>query len=196
MNIHTRILQGLVVVTALVVGSYAWGQRSEQPNVRSTQDIEAEFNEASGEERFEIAQGRIETMQNAVESTGERLEKVRSEEKDIEKLNCINEKLAAMKGFLKVSEQSYGELREAGERKDESAQLHHFKLIAIAKDRSRNLEEEAMQCAGEVLQYVGDTDITWTADPDIADLDPIVIDDDSYFDEYVEERLPELTPYQ
>lgn len=196
MNIRTRILQALVVATVFVVGGYAWGQREDETNVRSTKDIEAEFNEASPEERLELSQGRIETMQNSVEATDERADKVRSEERDIEKLNCINEKLAAMRGFLKVSEQSYGKLREAMDAADVQAQQHRFTLIAIAQDKTRNLEEEALQCAGEVLQYAGDSTVTTTVDPNIADIDPVEPYDMSYFDEYVEERLAELTPYQ
>jgi uncharacterized protein YaaR (DUF327 family) len=196
MNVRARILQGLVFATALIVGSYAFGQRTDAPSLRSTQDIEAEFSDASKEERLEMSQERVQAMQGSVASTEERLDKVRSDEGDIEKLNCINEKLAAMKGFLKVSEESYTNLKDTMQSNDVEAQRHHFTLIAIAQEKTRNLEEEAMQCAGEVLQYAGDVTVDYTVNPNMADIDPVVVDNDSYFDDYSQQRLPELTPFQ
>ncbi len=196
MKARMRIVQVLVLFTALIIGGVAWGQRQTSPNVRSTQDIEAEFADASPEERLEMSQDRVQVMQSSVSSTEERLEKVRTEEEDIEKLNCINEKLAAMKGFLKVSEESYGNLKDTIQSNDAEAQRHHFTLIAIAKEKTKNLEEETMQCAGEVLNYAQGVEVKYTVDPDVADHDPVETDDDAYFEDYSQERLPELTPYQ
>jgi hypothetical protein len=120
------------------------------------------------------------------------LEKTREEDKDLLKLNCINEKLASVKGFLKVSEQSMVKLQEALARNDKESANHQFALIDIASAKVANLGVEAQSCAGEVLRYAGETELIAEVDPDIAELDPteIVDDSDTLF------RLPEATPFQ
>ncbi len=117
------------------------------------------------------------------------LEETREQEKDLLKLNCINEKLAAIKGFLKVSEQSATKLQETG---DKESAVHQFSLITIASQKVQNLGVEAQSCAGEVLRYSGNTESITEVDPEIAELDPFVLLDElnRLF------RLPEVTPYQ
>ena len=117
------------------------------------------------------------------------LETTREEEKDLLKLNCINEKLSAIKGFLKVSEQSLVKMRESG---DKESVAHQFALVSIAGSKVQNLGVEAQSCAGEVLRYSGQTEIIPEIDPDIAEVDStnIVNETETLF------RLPEVTPYQ
>ena len=117
------------------------------------------------------------------------LETTREEEKDLLKLNCINEKLSAIKGFLKVSEQSLVKMRESG---DKESVAHQFALVSIAGSKVQNLGVEAQSCAGEVLRYSGLTEIIPEIDPDIAEIDStnIVNETETLF------RLPEVTPYQ
>ncbi len=117
------------------------------------------------------------------------LESTREEEKDLLKLNCINEKLSAIKGFLKVSEQSMLKMRESS---DKESIGHQFSLVSIAGSKVQNLGVEAQSCAGEVLRYSGNTEVIFEIDPNIAQIDPtnIVDETDTLF------RLPEATPYQ
>ena len=138
------------------------------------------------------AAAEIEGMKVVLTDVLQLLEKTREEEKDLLKLNCINEKLAAIKGFLKVSEQSMTKMQDALARNDAESAQHQFALINIAADKVDNLGVEAQSCAGEILRYAGDTEVIKDIDPAIADLDPTVIVDES--DDLF--RLPEGTPFQ
>lgn len=135
------------------------------------------------------ASGDINRMKGIRSQVLSLLEKTREEEKDLLKLNCINEKLSAIKGFLKVSEQSLVKMRESG---DSESIAHQFSLISIAGSKVQNLGVEAQSCAGEVLRYSGNTEIIPEVDPNIAEIDPtdIVNETETLF------RLPEVTPYQ
>jgi hypothetical protein len=144
------------------------------------------------DQMVEQANTRIATMKDTLADVLKLLEKTREEDKDLLKLNCINEKLAAVKGFLKVSEQSMVKLQESLARNDPESANHQYALIDIASAKVDNLGVEAQSCAGEVLRYAGETELIAEIDPDIADLDPTIIVDesDTLF------RLPEATPYQ
>lgn len=142
------------------------------------------------------AQRRIERMRGVLGTTTELLEEVRETDGDILRINCINEKLAAMKGFVKVSEQSYSSLRDAASRDDSAAESHHVSLINVSDVQVRELGEEAQICVGQVQVFVDDTVADRRVDPGLADVDPIVPDDDEFDDFFATEPLPELTPFQ
>jgi hypothetical protein len=79
-------------------------------------------------------------------------------EKDVVKLNCVNEKLAQMKGLLKVAEQSEATIKEAVARKVPVANAE-FDKIGIARTKTDGLQNDAQQCIGQ-LAYIVDEKTT------------------------------------
>jgi hypothetical protein len=134
----------------------------------------------------------IEQMQGTLDQALNLLEKTREEEKDLLKLNCINEKLSAIKGFLKVSEQSLTKLKTSKSKGDVESMRHQYSLISIAGSKVENLGVEAQSCAGDVLRYAGNTKVTPEIDPNIAEIDPTAIVNEGS-DLW---RIEEVTPYQ
>lgn len=158
------------------------------------------FESLSPQERIDSGAASIDKMKGVRDQGVSLLTKTRKEEKDIIKLNCINEKLSAVKGFLKVGEQAFVELQEEIEEKDEQGQIHQSKLIQLAERRVLPLGDEMAACAGDSIQYTGPTDLDVTIEDNVRTDNPtsgqaddqfdlILIDDDL-------DRLPELTPYQ
>lgn len=80
-------------------------------------------------------------------------------EKDVVKLNCVNEKLTQIKGLLRVSEQASIGLQEAAARKDADGSEHEFAKINIAKIKVEQLRAESEECIGQ-LAYVIDEKTT------------------------------------
>lgn len=201
----TRTKFALALLTSVLVaaGSTAVAQleEPEEPTTAASpldlgDDIDAQARRLSPEEKVEVAQEQIVQMQDTLASTNELLERVREEEQDLLKINCINEKLAAIKGFLKVSEQSYTNLKDAVAASDTEAEVHHFTLIAIASQKVYDLGEEALTCVGEVQVFADETTVDRREDPDIADIELVTLDDDAFEDDFATDRLPELTPFQ
>ena len=90
-------------------------------------------------------------------------EKARSE-KDIIKLNCVNEKAFAIKGYLKVAEGAQGNLANASTVDDRN---HAFSQITIAFQKVTILEQEMEECAGQAIGEVGDeSKVEVDVDPD------------------------------
>jgi hypothetical protein len=183
---HSGLVVALIAVTAALTLSATGAALAQglvpQDNLKS----------AKGMNKSQMLNGAAKDIGNMKSIRGKvltLLETTREEEKDLLKLNCINEKLSAIKGFLKVSEQSLVKMRESG---DKESVAHQFALVSIAGSKVQNLGVEAQSCAGEVLRYSGLTEIIPEIDPDIAEIDStnIVNETETLF------RLPEVTPYQ
>lgn len=194
-----------LMITLLFIGGGVVAQNGEAPpgdqaesaepepevDVDDSFDLIDEDVEAlSGKEKLERGQKKVEDMKKVLNRTNALLAEVRKKEKDILKVNCINEKLAAIKGFIKVSEQSFASLKTAVAENDTESENHHYKLVAVAHQKVRTLGEEALLCTGEEERYVGESDIEVEVPPtappvDVPETDENVIDD-----------LPELSPTQ
>lgn len=180
-----------VAVALLGCVSLAAPAAMAQDNINPQQLLESAKN-MSGSDMLSRASGEIEKMKNTLGGSLELLEATRDEEKDILKLNCIRDKLAAVKGFLKVSEQSEVKLKEALARDDRATAEHQYALVVIAGSKVSNLGVEAQSCAGEVLRYSGQTDVKFDIDEDIPEIDPTILLEEIE----VLFKLPEATPFQ
>jgi hypothetical protein len=81
-----------------------------------------------------------------------RVEEARNE-KDIVKLNCVNEKLAQIKQILNVAEGAEVALQEAIAKKDAGSDAEYSK-IAIARGKADQLRAEAEECIGQLAFVV------------------------------------------
>lgn len=108
-------------------------------------------------EKVEKAAEHVTRMKASMKAVLQRVEDARNE-KDVVKLNCVNEKLTQVKGLLKVAEQADVALNEAVARKDESAETE-FQKISMARTKIDGLRGEADQCIGQ-LAYVVDSETT------------------------------------
>lgn len=108
-------------------------------------------------EKVAKASEHVVKMKAAMKNVLQRVEDARNE-KDVVKLNCVNEKLTQVKGLLKVAEQADVALSEAVARKDDSADTE-FQKISMARAKVDQLRGEADQCIGQ-LAYVVSSETT------------------------------------
>jgi hypothetical protein len=111
---------------------------------------------------------------------------------DVVKLNCVNEKLTAIKGLLRVSELSDVQLQEALARRDGDAANHEYEKVAIALRKCEQLLAESEACVGELSVYAGDTEVQVETDESVTTEDPSV-----YVPPVIiPERPPAASPFQ
>jgi hypothetical protein len=132
---------------------------------------ELDFSGMSADEMRRDAADRVDGMESVLETVVALRDTTEREEQDLTKLRCINDKLAAIQGYLRLSEESAQSLDRAISAGDQDVIQHQYSLVVIASQRVRNLNQEATQCAGEVLTFAGDTEQSTTIDPDIPDED-------------------------
>ncbi len=152
--------------------------------------IDEDIESLSEQQKLDRAASKIKEMRNTESNIAQLLERVRDEERDILKINCINEKHAAIKGFVKISEQGYVNLQEAVDKGDGTASTHHYTLISVAHQKVQTLSEEARLCTGEEQRFAGRSQVDVTRPDDGVD------DVDGPEDDFTVEDLPELTPFQ
>jgi hypothetical protein len=75
------------------------------------------------------------------------LQQIARKEKDIIKLNCVNDKLVQVKPQMNIADQAESELEGA----QDAGRMAIFDTIAQAAENVRRLREEADQCIGEPI---------------------------------------------
>ena len=167
------------------------GAPSELTSEENLSLIDEDIEALSSEQKMNRAAKKIDRMRTNLTRVTELLETVRDKERDIFKINCINEKHAAIKGFVKVSEQSYLNLKSATKSGDGAAADHHYTLIAVAHQKVRTLSEEAQLCTGEERRFTGEENVE-VVEPESGAEDV----NSAEGEEYIIADLPELTPFQ
>jgi len=126
------------------------------------------------------------TLQRVVQ-----LQEVARKQKDIIKLNCVNDKLVQIKGNMNVAESATTLMHEAIARNDEGQRQHEFTRISLVNQKVQVLGTEAENCIGEDLTYVGQTEVKVEVDPTIPEADPTR----EIHPEPVIERPPVASPF-
>ena len=111
----------------------------------------AEERVAPGEREARARRG-VDQMRQLAGQVDKLSQQARSE-KDIVKLNCVNEKLNQVRGLLKVSEQAEADLKEANARREDEQSLHAFTKLGIAGKKVAALRQDAEQCIGQLAFY-------------------------------------------
>lgn len=86
------------------------------------------------------------------------LQQLARKEKDVIKLNCVNDKLVQVKPQMNIADSGESEL----EGSNDANRMAAFELITQAADNVRRLREEADQCIGEPVQTGGDSSNSFT----------------------------------
>jgi hypothetical protein len=86
------------------------------------------------------------------------LQALARKEKDVIKLNCVNDKLVQVKPYMNMADASEAELASASE----SSRMAVFEGMQQAVENVRLLREEADQCIGEPVQTGGDSSNSFT----------------------------------
>jgi hypothetical protein len=113
----------------------------------------------------------IKRIKRTLQFTLQRLEKAQAN-KDIIQVNCVNDKLTGIKGFLRIAERAQKSLREAKGERDVELVQHEFAKVSIVSLRVENLKLEVEGCVGELSQYTGNSELTVEVDESIRQDDP------------------------
>jgi hypothetical protein len=93
-------------------------------------------------------------------------------EKDIIRLNCLTDKLVQAKVNINIADTAIVSLEDAVRRRDEGASLYEYTRVTIVHQKAQVLENEAQQCVGEDLSFVGATRVDVEVDPNVRTDDP------------------------
>ncbi|PJB38360.1 MAG: hypothetical protein CO108_19135 [Deltaproteobacteria bacterium CG_4_9_14_3_um_filter_63_12] len=150
----TTILVVLIALTSL--SPVATGQEAGGDDLPAgATPVVTDIKNLSSSERLSWASELLSDMNEVRVRVEGLLEQTRAEEQDVLKLNCINERLSAIKGFTKVAEKANVTLRSLSGT-DEEKEIHQAKLIGLSGAQVQQLGEEAESCYGQIVQQVDD----------------------------------------
>ncbi|MBW2736275.1 MAG: hypothetical protein JRH20_28135 [Deltaproteobacteria bacterium] len=154
---------------ALVFATTAVSAQPEAAKPAATPDAEVKFRKGSQltvAEQLTQSQNYL-TKMKVVQARAEKLAKRARTDKDLIKLNCVNDKLIRIKGSLRVAEGNGNTLRIAASRNDDGARNHEFSKLTILFQKVTVLGQEAEACIGEEITYVGKAKVTVEIDPEV-----------------------------
>jgi hypothetical protein len=85
-----------------------------------------------------------------------------SKDKDIIKLNCVNDKLMPLKAQVNLAEASHHSIEIAISSSDDKGRYDAYAELIIDHDKVKDLRDEADACVGDALTYIGKTDVQVT----------------------------------
>lgn len=158
------MIRKALFLIALVIGSSVLAQPSQDRSPLRPEEIKS----LSLDTMLVKGEGFVKEMQEYVKDILAMSAKAR-DQKDFERMNCINAIMNTIKGLLRVSEQNALSLRERVIAKDRSGAEHEFIKIAIARNRIMELHAEAKGCGGpgSELIFEGTPIVEKQFDPDL-----------------------------
>lgn len=99
------------------------------------------------------------------------LQDMSKKQKDIIKLNCVNDKLIQLKGNIAVGDQALSSLNEAVAKNDDGGRVQEYTRITILYQKVLLLTTEAKNCVGEDLSYIGALSVKVTVDETVPQKD-------------------------
>ena len=179
------------MILSLATGVFAQSDEPTPVTSRSAIDF-GKASKLSDAEKIENASTYLGEMKDVLSAVLELLKDAR-DEKDVIKLNCINEKLTSIKGLIRISEQADITLQAAVAQGERDTATHEFHTIAISHQKIKILKTEAEQCVGELAFAVGKTTVEVEVDKDmVPEQDPTKVE----LPETEIIRPPAASPYQ
>ncbi len=164
---RTKWIKWTGISAALLIATTVMAQESPEADV----SYDNKGSNLSGDEQVVQAENYISKMKET-QSSVERLANKARGDKDIIKLNCVNDKLIQIKGHLNLGERTRDSLKTAVARQDEAARNHSFAKLTITYQKVIVLSQEAEACIGEDITFVGATRVDVEIDKDIPIEDP------------------------
>lgn len=163
-------LWALLIATALGAPA-VMAQSVPQPGV---EDVLAQPQPLSDRDKLAYAQETLHEIARGVDRVQKDADDAKKD-RDILKLNCLNEKLSDLKALQQVAETANAQMEAAVQKAQDEDADHEFQRIVIVRKRVADLVAKAGECTGEGLLQSGEgqtrvdvigSDITDVLDPD------------------------------
>jgi len=141
-----QVTRGMLAMFAIFAG-YRAGVALAQTTAQAEVGSERRAN-LSGPEQIREAARTMETMNGTRRRVSEMLDRAR-QERDIIKVNCLNDKLNQIDVTLRSGREHSEMLQTASAVNNDRQRDHEYALITIFGGRTAGLEAEARQCIGE-----------------------------------------------
>jgi hypothetical protein len=179
-----KSLRKNVVLLVLLVGTSVVAQPSPSPDTPPDTTGDGAGTDGAGTDAGAAISGQVTVKLSSAEMTAQittldaqteddarhvvRLQIQARKEKDVIKLNCINDKLLQIKALRNIIEGAKTDFEISTSSNNADEQHYQFTRITLSAENIRALREEANACAGEIPDVIGETKVGWDG-PDLPD---------------------------
>lgn len=143
-----RSVFGVVLGVGLAVGVAGAQPRAQQGTNQEAEVGQRRTANLSGPDQIREANAIIEEIQRIRRQVSDLLDQAR-QDRDIIKVNCLNDKLTQIDVTLRSAREHQDLLSTAVSINNDGQRNHEFVLMTIYRGRTTGLEVEARQCIGE-----------------------------------------------
>jgi len=112
-------------------------------------DQEAKISKLSSSQKIENANSMVSKMSTSLKEAYNILKKTRKE-KDVIKLNCVNESIRKIKGLLKRSKDDLISMQESISKDDGKSSNYYYTKISLANENIKQASIEVLSCQGTI----------------------------------------------
>jgi hypothetical protein len=172
-----KTLVAVLLAAGLAGGGYLYAQPADGtgggddlPEATASGEVEADLTPREMADETKKLLAEMEKMHLRILE----LQAAARKSKDVIKLNCVNEKLLAVKQLLNIGDAAETDLTEAIAGGDRAAAVHQYGQVKLAHERTTAERDDAEGCIGEEIVFVGPTkvDVTGPTMPDDPTDDP------------------------
>ncbi|MBK6532005.1 MAG: hypothetical protein IPF99_21095 [Deltaproteobacteria bacterium] len=174
-----RVGFGALVALGLSVGGA--DAQTVTPTARPDAEVGSQRTaNLSGADQLREASSTLDSITATRRRVSDLLDRARTD-RDLIKVNCINDKLTQIDVTLRSAREHQELLQNSVSLNNDGQRNHEFQLMVIFRQRSENLRVEAQQCIGEETGTFDPTRtvITVRVDPSIPEEDPTQLTVDS-----------------
>jgi hypothetical protein len=146
----------IVLLLSIVVSLASVGLAQEAAAVEDKKPL-------SSDEMIAQAEGVVESAE-ALSTTVAGLIREATDDNDMMKVTCLNDKATQIDGNLGTAQQHLATLRKTA---DAGVRAHEHTMIMVIGQKLEVLGQEAGQCVGKDLYETGETTVDTVTDPDI-----------------------------
>lgn len=163
-----RTFQTYSIAVAMAAAIIGGGQLLAQPAggdaAKEPAAAAQPMTEMSPQEMLAESERRIQEMQTVL-TRAVAVQQVARKQKDVIRLNCVNDKLLQIKQLLNIAEAARNDLVEAVAADNGEEGQHQYSQVSISYEKVNVLREEAEACVGEELVFLGPTSVEVDAPP-------------------------------
>jgi len=159
-----------LAVAAVFLSAVAFGNAAADPTTTTGVTTTGGGSVADQSAQATVWVARIDQATRRVRKMNDEATKVG--QKDAMKAVCLSDKLNQLQALSDSGASKLKDYQSAVSRGDTDLANYDFGVLATLRRRSEQLDAEANQCVGEDQTFSGDTKITVTIDPNIADPPP------------------------
>lgn len=171
----------------ILAGTLSMGAAYAQNNAAAPSQSITGQSELTDREKLDFGREAVSRIQSGIDTVEKEADASRKD-RDILRLNCLNEKLTDLRALAKVTETAFAQMDTAISRAQDERADHEFQKIVIADRRAVDLTAEAQACTGEGVLQSAEGQTSVSVQTDITD-EEILEAEDGYLPPF-EDSIP------